>query len=134
MPKIQDDRRVDPRLKALFAMVPVVPETDVGCRQELLDEENQPAAIAQREQIAAMSEILDDHLNAPADGLDISTVEFTSQPDGNTIKLQVIRPDTGRPAALRVLHPRRRDAERCRASTACTGRGAGSSPTRASPS
>jgi acetyl esterase/lipase len=92
MTKIQDDRRVDPRLKALFAMIPVVPEADVGSRQELLDEENRPAAIAQREQIAAMTEILDDHVNAPADGLDISTVEYHSQPDGNTVKLQVIRP------------------------------------------
>ena len=81
MANIQQDRRIDPRLKALFAMIPVISQPDVNSRQELLDEVNQPDAIAIREQLMAMMEILDDHVNAPGDGLDISTVEFDARPD-----------------------------------------------------
>ena len=97
MATIQDDRRVDPRLKALFAMVPVISQSDVASRQEMLDEVNRPEAIAVREQMTATLEMLDDHINAPAAGLDISTVEFDSQPDGNAVKLQVIRPTSDLP-------------------------------------
>ena len=74
MVTIHDDRRVDPRLKALFTMVPVISQTDVASRHEMLDEVNRPEAIAAREQMTAMLEMLDDHINAPAAGLDISTV------------------------------------------------------------
>ena len=55
-------------------------------------------------------------------------IEFASEPDGNTVKIQFIRPESTDRPAVRVLHPRRRHGRRCRASTACTGRGAGSSP------
>jgi acetyl esterase len=44
-----------------------------------------------------MFEMLDDENLAPTGALDISTVEITSAPDGNTIKLQVIRPQTPEP-------------------------------------
>lgn len=94
MTSIQEDRRIDPRLKALFALIPTVSQTDVSDRQQMLDEVNQPEAIALREQITAMMELLDDQVNAPAAGLDVSTIEITSQPDGNTIKLQLTRPTT----------------------------------------
>jgi acetyl esterase len=92
MASIQEDRRIDPRLKALLGMLPTISQSDVANRQEMLDEVNQPEAIAIREQITALMEILDDHANAPATGLDVSSIQITSQPDGNTIKLQVIRP------------------------------------------
>lgn len=92
MANIQEDPRVDPRLKALFAMIPVISQPSVTTRQEMLDEVNQPEAIAAREGMEAMMEMLDDRVNAPEDGLDISTIEFTSEPDGNTVRLQVIRP------------------------------------------
>jgi len=39
-----------------------------------------------------MLEILDDETVAPSAGLDTSTIELTSQPDGNAIKIQFIRP------------------------------------------
>ncbi len=94
MASIQEDRRIDPRLKALFAMIPSFSQSDVDHRQQMLDEVNQPEAIALREQVTAMMEILDDPVNAPVAGLDVSTLEITSQPDGNTIKLQAIRPAT----------------------------------------
>ena len=97
MASIQEDPRIDPRLKALFAMIPTVSQPSVGARQQLLDEVNQPEAAAMREQIDAMMEMLDDQVNAPEEGLDISTVEFTSDPDGNTVRLQVIRPSSAGP-------------------------------------
>jgi acetyl esterase/lipase len=39
-----------------------------------------------------MLEILDDETIAPSAGLDIRTLELTSAPDGNTIRIQFIRP------------------------------------------
>ena len=39
-----------------------------------------------------MLEMLDNEDVAPSKGLDVSTIELTSSPDGNTVKLQFIRP------------------------------------------
>jgi acetyl esterase/lipase len=50
-----------------------------------------------REQSTAMFEMLDDENLAPSATLDISTVEITSEPDGNAIRLQLIRPKTPEP-------------------------------------
>ena len=58
----------------------------------LLAELNRPEAVAQREQMTAMLEMLDNEDVAPSKGLDVSTIELTSSPDGNTVKLQFIRP------------------------------------------
>ena len=41
-----------------------------------------------------MLEMLDNEDIAPSKGLDVSTLEFTSTPDGNTVKIQFIRPQT----------------------------------------
>jgi acetyl esterase len=41
--------------------------------------------------------LCDDENVAPSKGLDISTHEFTSAPDGNTIKVQFIRPQSSEP-------------------------------------
>ena len=78
-------------------MIPTISQPDVENRQQMLDEVNQPEALALQQQVTALMEILDDHVNAPADGLDISTVEITSAPDGNTVKLQVITPRSSDP-------------------------------------
>ena len=44
-----------------------------------------------------MLEMLDNEDVAPSKGLDVSTLEFTSTPDGNTMKVQFIRPQTDEP-------------------------------------
>ena len=67
---------------------------DVASREELLAEAATPEAAAIREAMQQFFDLCDTEEVAPSTGLTTTTREFTSQPDGNTIKLQVIRPDT----------------------------------------
>jgi acetyl esterase len=91
---IADDPRIDPRIKAWLANMPTTTQGDVASREVLLEELNRPEAVAQREQMVAMFELLDNEDVAPSKGLDVSTMQFTSSPDGNTVKLQFIRPQS----------------------------------------
>jgi acetyl esterase/lipase len=93
----EQDRRIDPRLQTFLSAFPDTKQADAASRDELLAEASTPDALAAREQAAAMLELLDDENVAPKTGLDISTREITSEPDGNTIKLQVIRPAAAAP-------------------------------------
>lgn len=92
MNRITEDPRIDPRIKAVMGAFPSTAQSDVASRDELLAEVNTPEAVALREQITAVLDLIDNEAIAPSAGLDIRTVEIVSQPDGNTIKLQVIRP------------------------------------------
>jgi len=94
MASIDEDPRFDPRVKAVLALVPVPPQGDVANRDELLAEMSSPEGLTLQEQVKALFDMLDDETNAPSAGLEISTVECPSEPDGNTIRLQVIRPRT----------------------------------------
>jgi acetyl esterase/lipase len=94
MGKLEDDPRIDPRIKAFAAFMPAVSQTDVTSRGELLAEVNTPEALAEAEQAKVLLDLLDDESVAPSDGLDISTLEFTSAPGGNTVKIQLIRPQS----------------------------------------
>jgi len=93
--KIAADPRIDPRLKALFGAMPDAPNPgDVASRQVLLAEYETEQA---KELFAAQTAVfamMDDEKVAPSKGLKVETATFVSQPDGNTIKVQVIRPDT----------------------------------------
>ena len=91
MPDIQNDRRLDPRLRAMLAAFPDTTRSDVDNRQQLLDEAATPEAIEMQAQITAMLDLIDNEDVAPSTGLTTSTHEFTSAPDGNTIKVQFIR-------------------------------------------
>jgi acetyl esterase/lipase len=86
-----EDPRIDPRLKALGGGRPR-PLGDVGSRAELLEEASRPDAVAEAEQLRSMMELMDDETIAPSAGLEMSTEEFTSAPDGNPIKVRLIRP------------------------------------------
>jgi len=92
MGRIAEDPRIDPRIKALMDAFPEFNQGDVASREEILEEVSRPEALALSEQTRAMLEILDDETVAPSAGLDTSTIELTSQPDGNAIKIQFIRP------------------------------------------
>jgi acetyl esterase/lipase len=92
MTKMKQDRRIDPRIKALLGVLPAVVFDNVESREQALEQAGAPAAIAQRKQMEAMFDLIDNEQVAPSKGLDISTHEFTSDPDGNTIKVQFIRP------------------------------------------
>lgn len=93
MSKLTDDPRIDPRIKAIFGNVPEgPPATDAISREQMLAEVNTPQAVKQREGEAQFFEMADNENIAPSAGLETSTHTFTSSPDGNSIKVQIIRP------------------------------------------
>jgi acetyl esterase len=93
--KIATDPRIDPRIKAIFGAFPPPPtEMDVANRDELLAQENTPEAKARVAQFAAMQDMVDNEQVAPSAGLKVSVETFRSEPDGNEVKIRVIRPDT----------------------------------------
>lgn len=97
MSKIADDPRIDPRIKAVMGAMPSAPQPDVPDRETLLAEANTPEGLAAQEQMTQFMSLLDNEDIAPSAGLEITTHEFTSSPDGNTIKVQFIRPETDGP-------------------------------------
>lgn len=97
MNKIASDPRIDPRIKAIMGGLPQGKATTVPDRETLLALVNRPEAIAEREAYEAGLELVDSEEVAPSAGLEISTIEFESQPDGNTVKIQIIRPESDEP-------------------------------------
>lgn len=97
MSKLQEDRRIDPRIKAALGAFPTLAQSDVRSRDELLLEANQPHAIAQREHMTKLFDLMDNEQIASSAGLSVATHEFRSAPDGNTVKLQFIRPESREP-------------------------------------
>lgn len=93
MVDIANDPRLDPRLKAVLTMMPSADESDVPSREEQLRQANSPQALAATEQLEMIFNMADNEMVAPSAGLDISEHEFTSQPDGNTIKVRFVRPE-----------------------------------------
>jgi acetyl esterase/lipase len=90
---IQGDRRLDPRLKALLGMLPDIPSSDAASREDMLAEANSVEAKEGRLAFQAFMDLCDTEEAAPAAGLRVHTEKITSAPDGNTINLQIIRPD-----------------------------------------
>ncbi len=88
------DPRIDPRIKALLAMMPSFESPNVPDRATLLEQSNTPEGQASAEMYRSMMAICDTEENAPTAGLRIHTESVTSQPDGNSITLRVIRPDS----------------------------------------
>ena len=90
---IAGDIRLDPRIKALLAGLKLETGGDVASREMLLAEANTDAARQEAEQFRAFLELCDTEEAAPSTGLRIHSEKAVSAPDGNTINLQVIRPD-----------------------------------------
>jgi acetyl esterase len=88
------DDRLDPRLRALLSLLPTGTVGDVSSREELLALHDTPEEKERRRAMDQLLDAADDEVRAPSAGLRIHTEEVVSQPDGNTIELQVIRPDT----------------------------------------
>lgn len=98
MPDIANDDRLDPRIKAALSMFPDMSgQTDVVSREAQLAQANTPEAKAAAEQLRMMLEMMDNETLAPSTGLSISEHEFVSSPDGNTIKVRLVRPEGGEP-------------------------------------
>ena len=91
---IAGDVRLDPRIKAILAAVPAMAAKDADSREAMLAEVNTPQALAAAEEFRQMVEMCDTEELAPSKGLHIHTEHIASAPDGNTINLQVIRPET----------------------------------------
>ena len=93
MSKINDDPRIDPRIKAVFGSVAMGGGRNVESREAALESANSERAIATRQLIGAFLEQCDTEEIAPSAGLAITDKLFISEPDGNTVKIQFIRPD-----------------------------------------
>ena len=92
-PKITDDPRIDPRIKALFGEMALPAQVDVESREQMLAAANSEAATAGLVGLTAFMEMCDNETIAPSKDLTINTHVFTSAPDGNSINIQYIRPD-----------------------------------------
>jgi acetyl esterase len=93
--KLAEDPRIDPRIKAVFGAMPEMTAAgDVASREELLAIENSEAGRAAAAASKAMLDAVDNEAVAPSAGLVIRAEQFVSSPDGNTIRIQYIRPDT----------------------------------------
>lgn len=96
-PKIQEDPRIDPRIKAIVGAMPSASQEDVANREELLERANSEEAQAALAGMQAFMALGDTEEIASSKGLTIETHEFASSPDGNTIKVQFIRPESSEP-------------------------------------
>lgn len=93
--KLSDDPRIDPRIKAVFgAMGDLMLAGDAASRAEMLAYEASEAGMAAAAGMKAMFDMVDNEQVAPSAGLVIRTETFRSEPDGNLINIQYIRPDT----------------------------------------
>ncbi len=114
MPDLENDPRLDPRVKWALRNVPVTNLSDVDSRETLIEINQHPKAVALREKTTALYESLDTEEAAPSAGLSITVHEFVSSPDGNTVKVRCRPPGLRRRPTVPLLHPRWRHAERQR--------------------
>lgn len=94
---MQEDPRIDPRIKAVMGGIEFSAPEDVASREELLASVNTPESRATQEGLEAFLDLCDTEEIAPSAGLSIRTMEFDSEPDGNRILIQYIRPDNDEP-------------------------------------
>src|SRR5580698_4229534 len=113
--KIAANPRLDPRVKKFFAGFPPMPEKpNVTSREELLAQENYPGALAAQKRQTAFFDSMDSEEVAPSAGLRVSIETLTSSPDGNTIKIQYIRPDNNETlACVYYIHGGRMEMNSC---------------------
>ncbi|MEZ5243961.1 MAG: alpha/beta hydrolase [Acidimicrobiales bacterium] len=90
--EIQQDRRLDPRVKRMLKALPATPLRDAAGRDELVAAANSPRGLAIRAAVTASMEKNDVEALAPSVGLRWETLEFTSTPDGNRVRFNWIRP------------------------------------------
>lgn len=94
-PRIETDPRLDPRIRAAFAGIPTgAPQPNVASREELLAQELSPEGVALNAHQNTRFDSMDSEDVAPSTGLTVRTETFVSSPDGNTVQIQFIRPDS----------------------------------------
>ena len=92
-PDLANDERLDPRLRRMLAFVPSQPSRRGGPRGAPGGGEH-PQGHRGPRGLPGVSRPCDSEEAAPSAGLSVTTTEFTSDPDDNTVKLQVIRPES----------------------------------------
>ena len=92
---IQNDRRLDPRIKALLEFVPAIPPSTATTREELIAAANTPEALQGAEDFRQLMAACDTEEAAPSEGLVVSMDSFVVEPDGHRVNLQIIRPAGG---------------------------------------
>jgi acetyl esterase/lipase len=93
--KLVDDPRIDPRIKVLFGSMPTTDPGDAVSREAMVAEAASPAGQQGAAFIKTFLDSADREDIAPSAGLEVRVEEIVSQPDGNPIKLRIVRP-TGR--------------------------------------
>lgn len=93
------DGRLDPRVRARLRQLPREADGDVVDRDALLAEANSPEGRALFAAEATFMALSDREDIAPSAGLRFASHKVISEPDGNAIQFQVIRPDDDEVAA-----------------------------------
>jgi len=75
-------------------MMPSTEPVDAESREQMLAEAASPQGMAEYAAEAEMMEMGDSEEVAPSKGLRFATEDVVSSPDGNVIKVQIVRPDT----------------------------------------
>src|SRR5215475_15676379 len=96
---IAGDSRLDPRIKAILSSLAMEPSGDVESRDQLLAEANSEEARKEAELFSSVMDLCDTEEAAPSTGLRVHSEKVVSQPDGNSINLQIIRPDNDKTLA-----------------------------------
>ena len=91
----ESDPRIDPRLKLILPLLSAEPVALPTTREELVEAMNTASAIAERDAMFAALEMNDTEEVVPQAGLRVESFQVVSQPDGNVINIQFIRPDDG---------------------------------------
>ncbi len=89
---MNDDPRIDPRIKALMGGMLLPPGSNVNSREEMIERANSPQALEMAEGLSCFMELCDTPEIAPSAGLAISALESTSVRDDNQILIQFLRP------------------------------------------
>jgi acetyl esterase/lipase len=93
MTKLMDDPRIDPRIKKAFGGFAQPAATDLSSREEVLAAMRTPDAQAALALEAELFRSTATEDAAPSKGVVFETKTIVSQPDGNTVKIQYIRPE-----------------------------------------
>ena len=96
-PDIANDARIDPRLKTMLMTMPPIEFGDVESREAAVATAASDDAKARSNMLVAFLEMFDSEQIAPSAGLDIDTKLVRSEPDGNEIRIQYIRPQSDAP-------------------------------------
>lgn len=94
--RFKNDRRLDPRLVPLLEGLDQTMSkfSDVDSREAALEVVNSPEELMKAEGMKMMMEAADDESVVPNAGLIIERKTIVSAPDGNSVDMNFIRPDT----------------------------------------